>query len=383
MERSQDDSLYTALTGVFDGRHRRGQLYSLPALLTLTVVAILCGCRTLTAVAQWGRDYNPWLALLGFRKRSADGLRYRSPCVGELSTIFSRVDRAAFEQVLTKWLQAGQTGGVVRIDGKRLCGSRAGAVPGVHLVTAYDTDQRGVLAQVAVGDTNEAKAALALLKLIPLDGVVVTGDAAFTQRDFCQAVVDGGGDYFVPVKDNQPDLKEAIDAGFRRSFSPRERAGRRAADDLAEQTNKGHGRVEYRRLRSSPRLAGYLDWPGVKQVCVLERTRRVNGQEQRETVFAITSLGQHRGSAVRFLELARGHWRIENELHWVKDVVLGEDACRVRTAGGPQLLAGLRNAALRLLHRSGIHQIAAGLRHLAAFPEKAIQLVTDPITKDL
>jgi hypothetical protein len=220
MDHGQDDSLYTALTGVFDGRHRRGQLYPLPALLTLTVVAMLCGCRTLTAVAQWGRDYNPWLALLGFRKRTTDGARYRSPCVGELSTIFSRLDVATFERVLTAWLQAGGTGAVVAIDGKRLCGSRRGAVPGVHLLSAYDADRRGVLAQVAVGDTNEAKAALALLKLIPLDGVVVTGDAAFTQREFCQAVIDGGGDYFVPVKDNQPDLKEAIDAGFRRAFSP-------------------------------------------------------------------------------------------------------------------------------------------------------------------
>ncbi len=220
MSHVQDDSLYTALSGVFDGRHRRGQLYPLPALLTLTVAAMLCGCRTLTAVAQWGRDYNPWLGLLGFRKRTADGTRYRSPCVGELSTIFSRLDVAAFERALTGWLQTGGTGTVVAVDGKRLRGSRRGAVPGVHLVAAYDADRRGVLAQVAVGDTNEAKAALALLKLIPLDGVVVTGDAAFTQRDFCQAVLDGGGDYFVPVKENQPDLRAAIDAGFRRAFSP-------------------------------------------------------------------------------------------------------------------------------------------------------------------
>lgn len=220
MSRGQDDSLYAAFTTVFDGRHRRGQLYPLPALLTMTVVAMLCGCRTLTAVAQWGRDYNPWLTLLGFRKRTADGTRYRSPCVGELSTIFSRLDVAAFERAVAAWLQAGGAGGVVAIDGKRLCGSRRGAVPGVHLVWAYDVGRRGVLAQVAVGDTNEAKAALALLKLIPLDGVVVTGDAAFTQRDFCQAVLDGGGDYFVPVKDNQPELKGAIAAGFARAFSP-------------------------------------------------------------------------------------------------------------------------------------------------------------------
>jgi DDE_Tnp_1-associated/Transposase DDE domain len=214
-----DDSLYTALTGLADGRDRRGQLYSLPALLTLTVAAMLCGSTTLAAVAQWGRDYNPWLGLLGFRKRAAGG-RYRSPCVGELSTVFAALDIAAFEQVLTAWLQAGGTGAVVAIDGKRLRGSRRGAVPGVHLLSAYDDRAGSVLAQVAVGDTNEAKAALALLKLIPLDGVVVTGDAAFTQRDVCQAVIDGGGDYFLPVKDNQPALKEAIAAGFTRAFSP-------------------------------------------------------------------------------------------------------------------------------------------------------------------
>ena len=141
--------------------------------------------------------------------------------------------------------------------------------------------------------------------------------------------------------------------------------------------------MEYRRLRSSPRLAGYLDWPGLEQVCVLERVRKAGGAEQRETVFAITSLTPEQAPAARLLALARGHWGIENEVHWVKDVVLGEDACRVRTNGGPQILSGLRNAALRLLHRNGLGQIAAALRHLAAFPMKAIQLVTQGRITDL
>ena len=154
-------------------------------------------------------------------------------------------------------------------------------------------------------------------------------------------------------------------------------------DDLTEKANKGHGRVEYRRLRSSPRLRGYLEWPGVEQVCVLERVRRVGGAEHRETVFAVTSLAPGKASAGRLLELARGHWGIENELHWVKDVVMGEDACRVRTGDAPQVLSGLRNAALRLLHRNGLGQIAAALRHLAAFPLKAIQLVTQGRITDL
>jgi predicted transposase YbfD/YdcC len=109
---------------------------------------------------------------------------------------------------------------------------------------------------------------------------------------------------------------------------------------------------------------------------VLERIRRIGDQEQRETVFAITSLTPQQASADRLLELARGHWGIENEVHWVKDVVLGEDACRVRTQAGPQILSGLRNAVLRLLHSNRLSKIASALRHLAAFPMKAVQLAT-------
>jgi predicted transposase YbfD/YdcC len=381
MSHVTDGSLYSALARLPDARKARGKLYPLPALLTMTVAAMLCGCKALAAVAQWGRDYNHLLGLLGFTKRK--GQRYRSPCVGELSTVYAALDADAFEEALRRWLRAGSAGGVLAVDGKRLRGTRDGAVPGVHLVSAFDRDARTALAQVPVGDTSEAKAALVLLKLIPLGGAVVTGDAAFTHRDFCEKVVAGGGDYFLPVKDNQPDLKEAIAAGFARAFSPRERGERRAADDLAEATNKGHGRVESRRLRSSPRLREYLKWPGLEQVCVLERTRRVGGAAQKETVFAITSLTPGEASARRLLDLSRGHWGIENRLHWVKDVVLGEDACRVRGGRGPQVLSGLRNAALRLLHGNGLGKIASALRHLAAFPMKAVQLVTQGRITDL
>jgi hypothetical protein len=213
-----DRSLYDHLAALPDHRKARGKLYPLPALLTLTAAALLCGAKSLAAVAQWGRDYNDLLGLLGFTKRK--GPRYRSPCVGELSTFYAALDVEAFEQALRDWLAPPEPGPTVAIDGKRLRGSRRGAVPGVHLVSAYDRDAKAVLAQVPTGDTNEAKAALILLGLIPLEGVVVTGDAAFTQRDFCEKVIEGGGDYFLPVKDNQPELKEAIAAGFARAFSP-------------------------------------------------------------------------------------------------------------------------------------------------------------------
>ena len=218
MSQVPDGCLYAILARLPDCRKARGKVYPLPALLTMTVAAILCGCKTLTAVAQWGRDYNHLLGHLGFTKKR--GGRYRSPCFGELSLIYAALDADAFEGALRAWLQADGAGGAVAVDGKCLRGSRHGAVPGVHLVSAFDCGARAVLAQVPIGGTNEAKAALALLGLIPLEGVVVTGDAAFTQRDFCEEVLKGGGDYFLPVKDNQPELKDAIAAGFERAFSP-------------------------------------------------------------------------------------------------------------------------------------------------------------------
>jgi predicted transposase YbfD/YdcC len=108
----------------------------------------------------------------------------------------------------------------------------------------------------------------------------------------------------------------------------------------------------------------------------LERVRWVKGAEHRETVFAITSSTREQAPAARLLEVAPGHRGIENRLHWVKDVLLGEDACRVRTGRGPQIRAGLRNAALRLLHTNRLNRSASALRHLAAFPMKSVQLVT-------
>ncbi len=152
---------------------------------------------------------------------------------------------------------------------------------------------------------------------------------------------------------------------------------RATEDDRAETHGKGHGRVETRRIQTTTRLTGYLDWPGAKQVCLLERTRRIKGKKTTETVCAITSLGAEEASAERLLAIARGHWDIENRLHWVRDMSLGEDACRVRTGEAPEILAAIRNAALWLMRSSGLTEIAAALRRHAAKPHEAIRLVMD------
>jgi hypothetical protein len=218
-------SLSEAFATVPDARSHLGRLYTLASLLTLSAVAMLCGCRSLYALAQWGRDYNHLAPLLGFTRPAKGRGGYRTPCVRELHTVFAALDVAAFEAALTRWIGARGVDDlarrVVAIDGKTLRGSQGHQLPGVHLLAAYCHDVEAVLAQLAVpGKTNEHKTALELLQLIPLKGTLVTGDAAFTQRDLCAAVVQGQGDYFLTVKDNQPTLEADIRAAFSPAFSP-------------------------------------------------------------------------------------------------------------------------------------------------------------------
>ncbi len=239
-------SLYDVFAEIPDPRHRRGTVYPLAAALTLVATAMLCGCRSLAAVAQWGHDYNHLAPLLGFSRRAKDGAGYRTPCASALHTLPAARPAAVFEAALTRWVLA-QGGAdleqrVVALDGKTLRGTQGHQLPGVHLLAAYCRDVEAVLAQLAVpGKTNEHKAALGPLKLIPRKGTLITGDAAFTRRDFCAAVVQGQGDYFLTVKDNQPTLEADIRAAFGPAFSP---AGGAAA---------GHGRRPGRGPREGAR----------------------------------------------------------------------------------------------------------------------------------
>jgi DDE_Tnp_1-associated/Transposase DDE domain len=227
-------SLYEVFAEIPDPRDRRGTIYSLPAVLTLVATAMLCGARSLGAIAQFGGDYNHLAPLLGFARRTEDGTAYRTPCTSELHTLLAALSAPVFEAALTRWILAqGVTDlerRVVALDGKTLRGTQGHRLPGVHLLAAYCRDVAAVLAQLSVpGKTNEHKTALELLKLIPLKGTLITGDAAFTQRDLCEAVIRGEGDYFLTVKDNQPTLEADIRAAFRPAFSPSgaETTGRR------------------------------------------------------------------------------------------------------------------------------------------------------------
>ena len=210
-------TLLDALADVPDPRDPRGRLHPLGAVLGLTVVAMLAGMTSLEAVAQFGRDRGAALAFaLGFR-------RAKTPNKSALSKLFRRLDPDRLEAALERWLRARGAGDeVVCLDGKTLRGRGGGGLPAAHLLAAYAPHAAAVVGQLRVdGKTNEHKAALELLGVLPVRGKVVTADAMFTHRDVCAKVLAGGGDYLLPLKENQPDARADVAAAFDdAAFSP-------------------------------------------------------------------------------------------------------------------------------------------------------------------
>jgi hypothetical protein len=222
-------SLFAALDQVPDFRHPGGKRHPLRAVLALSVCAMLSGCRSLYAIAQFGRDHAAERAEpLGFR-------RQRTPSVATLHRVFKCLNVARFEAVLRDWLAAcvadrpppAGAREALAVDGKTLRGSQGHQLPGVHLVAAFSHRLGIPLAQVPVDSkTNEAKAVLPLLRGLVLEGKVVTGDALFCQREICEQVVGQGGHYVFTVKDNPPTLLQEIQTLL--PSAPPSRSSRRA-----------------------------------------------------------------------------------------------------------------------------------------------------------
>ena len=205
-------SLFDCFSSVPDPRAASGKRYSFNAILTLCSVAMLCGCRSLYAIAQFGRDRGkPFARSLGFDRQT-------TPCCTALHYLFIKLDHAAFEEAIARWAyEAAEAHGwsTVSLDGKTLRGSTDVQLPGVHLLAAYAHEAGIVLRQMPVdAKTNEHKAALQMLDVIPVKGKLVTGDALFCQRDLSRQIRAKQGDYLWPVKDNQPDLLAAIEDAF-------------------------------------------------------------------------------------------------------------------------------------------------------------------------
>lgn len=204
-------TLADVLAELPDPRSRHGRFHPLPAVLNLVVLGLLMGRKSLSAIARLGRTYGAPLAhALGFR-------RGKTPAKSTLSEILRAVDAQTLEDALSRWVRSRLPADLeqLSLDGKTLKGSRDGELPAQHLLSAYAPQVQAVVAQMRVqSTTNEHKAALQLLGVLPLAGKVVIGDAIFCQRDLAEQVVKEGGDYVFVVKDNQRGLETDVAAGF-------------------------------------------------------------------------------------------------------------------------------------------------------------------------
>lgn len=217
-------SLLAMLAAIPDPRGRKGRRHPLAAMLAAIVCGLLTGARGYKAIAHWTRVQGPavWRCL---------GFTRKPPCPNSFRNLLLALDPSTLESVLREWMQTlveqplpNEARGT-SLDGKTLCNTLAAHERNVQLLSLLDQQLGGVLSQQAVDPTtNEAKASLELLKTVVLQGRLVTGDAMFCQREICQQIVDSGGDYLIIVKDNQPELKAAIEAEFQPGFSPRYRA---------------------------------------------------------------------------------------------------------------------------------------------------------------
>ena len=369
---AQPRPLIEVLAEIPDLRSRRGKRHPLSAMFAMACCAMLCGYRSYSALAEWGRNYGTGIA-------QALGFTHNTPCAATLHTIFRQVDRDDLEARLGAWAEsvvvstpAASAGEVaVALDGKTLRGSQKQGAPGVHLLSALSHHVGLTLTQQAVdAKTNEITQVETVLRQLVLKDRVVTMDALLTQRHVAQAIVDEGGDYVMIVKENQPQLHADIELVF--TLPP---AGDR--QETARTVDIGHGRIEQRNITTSEALVGYSTWPGLAQVFELGRyvIMQKTGQERVEVVYGVTSLSAERATPGRVLDLVRGHWSIENKSHWVRDVTFDEDRSQVRCGSIPQVMAALRNTTIGLLRWAGHTNIAAACRRLAAQPAQALALI--------
>jgi predicted transposase YbfD/YdcC len=340
-------SILEYFASVPDPRIQRSQRHQLTSVLVLSLCAVVCGADSFVAIEHFGRARENWLKTF---LELPNGI----PSHDTIGRIFAMLDPKAIEEAFRRWVASIATltkGEVVAIDGKTLRRSfhSANRTAFVHMVSAWAAGNRMVLGQVKTEDkSNEITAIPRLLELLRIEGCLVTIDAMGCQKEIARKIVDGGADFMLGLKDNQPTLAATVSGIF-------EEALRDA--DFPTSTNhhmtaeKGHGRTEVRRCWTmdidEEFGAPFNDWTDAKGIVLVERERTVGGKTSIERGHYITS--RTHISAAAALAATRAHWAIENELHWVLDVAFREDDCRVRAGYAAENFAVMRHIALNLL----------------------------------
>ncbi|HEX8761610.1 MAG TPA: ISAs1 family transposase [Pseudonocardiaceae bacterium] len=353
------------LDAVPDPRKPRGIRHQVNTILALAVCAVMAGCRSFTAIGEWAADASEQvLSALGAECASSESTMRRT---------LQCLDGDELDSAIGAWA-AGRTEPastrrrVVAVDGKRIRGSGRSTQAARHLLAAIDHAHAVVLAQREVGcKTNEITEFAPLLDGVELTGAVVTADALHAQKAHADyLVLQRGAHYLLTVKGNQPGLSAQLKALPWKQVP------------LAHtSTDRAHGRVEKRAIKIVTVTTGIL-FPHARQaIQITRKTRRLDGTTwTTEVANAVTSLAAEHATASQLASWVRGHWHIENRLHWVRDVTFDEDRSHIRSGSGPRVMASLRNLVISILRLNGTTNIAQALRHHAWDPHRPITILT-------
>ncbi len=322
-----------------DKREAEKILHPLPEILLVTLCGVIAGADGWEDIEDYGTSK---LELLREILPFVQGI----PSDDTLRRFFRSLDPQAFREVFVAFVRdllPGVSASLIAIDGKTSRRSYDGATKALHLVSAFATEARLVLAQVATAEkSNELTAIPEVLKLLDLRGATVSIDAMGCQREIAQQIVDGGGHYLLGLKGNQGTLHDDV-----RLFFEHPPKGETFA--VHENTDKDHGRIEIRRCEvtnATRWLQQTHAWPALQSIVRITATRIIGAKTTTEERYYITD---DTPDPVRILTDTRSHWAIENTLHWTLDMSFGEDACRIRKDNAPLAMATIRHVALNLL----------------------------------
>jgi predicted transposase YbfD/YdcC len=327
-----------------DPRQLSKVIYPLDEILLLSLLAVVAGAETFTAIAQFGQDKLDLLRRLRpFANGTADHDR--------LGEVYAALDAEQFQKCFVSWVAAltGAPADVIAIDGKtsRRSSGKGGLNP-IHMVSAFAARQRLVLGQVKVAEkSNEIIAIPKLLDMLAIEGAIITIDAMGCQRQIAARIIDRKADYVLALKGNQGSLRDDVE------LFANEQKARDFKDTMVSRhktVDGDHGRIETRRTTVFHDV-GWLqerhDWPGLKGVVMLESERQIDAKVERETRFYITSSTD---KADKLGEVVRHHWSVES-MHWLMDCLFRDDECRVRTEHAPANFTTIKHIAHNLLRR--------------------------------